>query len=284
MIRTSLNTSVLVTALLLFGADQGPARKHEHYGQGFSIDLTQSYDEVRDVVRQITRDGIIRGTYQYRGTNQLDGAEPASKCNAFSPWTGLGEVLYKIRPHTLAPEHFYQSSDEGTVAVRYIVQPLAPSGTRLRIDAIFIEATRRTRHASDGRVEDSEFEAISDTMKEIEDAEGKKREKLLSEQQQHQLEELQTQLDRETEQLKEVIAKEQRLEQQIQQQQGLHAARVKTSSADLKAQPYNQAKTIRLLSEREELTVLLETPAWLRVQTAGGEQGWVYRLMLEVSQ
>jgi hypothetical protein len=283
MTRTSLNTSVLVTALLLFGADQGHARKHEHYGQGFSVDLTQRYDEVRDVVRQITRDGIIRGTYQYRGTKELDGAEPASKCNAFSPWTGPGEVLYKIRPHTIAPEHFYQSSDEGTVAVRYIVQPLAPSGTRLRIDAIFIEVTGRTRHASDGRVEDSEFEAISDTMKDIEDAEGKKREKLVREQQQHQLEELQTQLDRETEQLKEVIAKEQRLEQQIQQQQGLHAARVKTSSADLKAQPYNQAKTIRLLSEGEGLTVLLETSAWLRVQTAGGEQGWVYRLMLEVS-
>jgi hypothetical protein len=283
MTRTSLNTSVLVTTLLLLGADQGYARKHEHYGQGFSIDLAQRYDEVRDVVRQIIRDGIIRGTYQYRGTKELDGAEPTSKCNAFTPWTGQGEVLYKIRPHTLAPEHFYQSNDEGTVAVRYIVQPLAPSGTRLRIDAIFIEASGRARHVSDGRVEESEFEAISDAMKDIEDAEAKQGEKLLREQQQQQIEELQTQLDRETEQLKEVTAKEQRLEQQIQQQQGLHAARVKTSSADLKAQPYNQAKTMRLLSEGDRLTILLETPAWLRVQTAEGEQGWVYRLMLEVS-
>jgi hypothetical protein len=275
---------VLLTALLLLGAQPGYARKHEHYGQGFSIDLTQRYEEVRDVVRQITRDGIIRGTYQYRGTKELDGAEPASKCNAFSPWTGQGEVLYKIRPHTLAPEHFYQSTDEGTVAVRYIVQPLAPSGTRLRIDAIFIAATGRTRHASDGRVEDGEFEAISDTMKDIEEAEAKQREKLLREQQQQQLAELQTQLERETEQLKEVTAKAQQLEQQIQQQQALHAAaRVKTSSADLKAQPYNRAKTMRLLSEGDRLTILLETPAWLRVQTADGEQGWVYRLMLEVN-
>src|SRR5690348_11305912 len=74
---------------------------------------------------------------------------------AFPPWTGQGKVLYKIRPHTLSPEHFYQSTDEGTVAVRYIVQPLTPSGTRLRIDAVFVEATLRKRHASNGRVEGS---------------------------------------------------------------------------------------------------------------------------------
>jgi SH3-like domain-containing protein len=69
----------------------------------------------------------------------------------------------------------------------------------------------------------------------------------------------------------------------VQQQQGLNHVRVKTSSADLKVQAYNQAKTVRLLSEGDRLIVLVETPAWLRVQTAGGEPGWVYRLMMEVS-
>ncbi|PYX08516.1 MAG: hypothetical protein DMG88_09970, partial [Acidobacteria bacterium] len=183
--------------MLLLAADRSHARKHEHYGEGFSIDLTQPYEKVLDVVQQITNDGIIRGTFQYKGTEQLDGAESANSSSAFSSWTGQGKVLYKIRPHTLSPEHFYQSNDEGTVTVRYIVEPLPPSGTRLRIDAVFVEATLRKRHASDGQVENSEFEAVSAKMQDLEEADAKGREKLLHDQQQRQLEELQAQLDQE---------------------------------------------------------------------------------------
>jgi len=280
MIQRFLGMTVLIIGLLLFAADQSEARKHEqHYGAGFSVDLTQPYKEVLDVVQQVTNDGIIRGTYEYKGTKDLDGAESANSSKAFPPWTGQGKVLYKIRPHTLSPEHFYQSTDEGTVAIRYIVQPLTPSGTRLRIDAVFVEATLRKRHASDGRVEGSEFEAISDRMKDIEDAEAKRHD-----QQQRQLEQLQAQLDQETARLRAATAKQQQLEEQLQQQQVLHAARVKTFNADLKAEPYNQSKTARLLSQGEQLTVLMETPSWYRVQMATGEQGWVYRLMLEITQ
>ena len=285
MIQRFLGMTVLIIGLLLLAADQSEARKHEqHYGAGFSVDLTQPYKEVLDVVQQVTNDGIIRGTYEYKGTKDLDGAESANSSKAFPPWTGQGKVLYKIRPHTLSPEHFYQSTDEGTVAVRYIVQPLTPSGTRLRIDAVFVEATLRKRHASNGRVEGSEFEAISDRMKDLEDAEAKRQEKLLHDQQRRQLEQLQAQLDQETAQLRAATAKQQQLEQQLQQQQSLRAARVKTSNADLKAEPYNQSKTTRLLSQGEQLSVLMETPSWYRVQTGNGEQGWVYRLMLEMTQ
>jgi SH3 domain-containing protein len=277
-------TTVLITGLLLLAADQSDARKREqHYGEGFSVDLTQPYKEVLDVVQQVTNDGVIRGTYEYKGTKDLDGAESANSSKDFSPWTGQGRVLFKIRPHTLSPEHFYQSTDEGTVVVRYIVQPLTPSGTRLRIDAVFIESSGHKRHASDGQVENSEFEAISDTMKDIEDAEAKKRERLLHDQQQHQLEQLQAQLDQETSQLTEATGREHQLQQQLQQRQGLQAVRVKTAQADLKTEPYNQSKTVQLLSKGDQLTVLVQTPNWYRVQTASGEQGWVYRLMLETT-
>src|SRR5207247_3679386 len=81
-------------------------------------------------------------------------------------------ALSLLFPYTTlfrSPEHFYQSNDEGTVAVRYIVQALTPSGTRLRIDAVFVEASLRRRHASDGQVENSEFEAVSAKMQDIED-------------------------------------------------------------------------------------------------------------------
>src|SRR2546428_6488827 len=133
MSKQFLSAGLLITALLLLAAHQTHARKHEHYGEGFSVDLTQPYDEVLDVVQQVTNDGIIRGTYQYKGTNQLDGAESVKTSPAFPKWTGGGTVLYKVRPNTLAPEHFYQSGDKGTVAVRYIVQPAGPDSTQLRI-------------------------------------------------------------------------------------------------------------------------------------------------------
>ena len=106
--------------LLLTPSD---ARKRQHWGEGFSVDLDQPYDQVLRIVQQVTNDGIIRGTYQYKGTNQLDGAESVKTSPAFPKWTGGGTVLYKVRPNTLAPENFYQSGDKGTVAVRYIVQP-----------------------------------------------------------------------------------------------------------------------------------------------------------------
>jgi SH3 domain-containing protein len=283
MTHRFLCTTLLITGLLLVAADQSNARKHEHYGAGFSADLTQPCNEVLDVVQQVTKDGVIRGTYEYKGTKNLDGAESANSSKAFSPWTGQGKVLYKIRPHTVSPEHFYQSTDEGTVVVRYVVQPLNPTGTRLRIDAVFIESNGHKRHASDGQVENSEFEAISDTMKDIEDAEARKREKLLHDERQHQLEQLQAQLDQETSHLREATAREHELEQQLRQRQGLHAVRVKAAHADLKAEPYNQSKTLQLLSQGDQLTVLAQTPNWYRVQTASGEQGWVYRLMLETT-
>ncbi|HEV2731307.1 MAG TPA: hypothetical protein VGV15_14855, partial [Terriglobales bacterium] len=90
MTRQFFCTSVLVTGLLVLAVDRSHARKHEHFGAGFSIDLTQPYNEVVNVVEQISNDGIIRGTFQYKGTKELDGAEPAKTSNAFSAWTGQG--------------------------------------------------------------------------------------------------------------------------------------------------------------------------------------------------
>jgi hypothetical protein len=53
---------VLIAAILLsfFSAH---ARKHEHYGEGFSIDLPEPYDLVLGTVREVVNDGVIRGTF-----------------------------------------------------------------------------------------------------------------------------------------------------------------------------------------------------------------------------
>jgi SH3-like domain-containing protein len=91
-------------------------------------------------------------------------------------------------------------------------------------------------------------------------------------------------LDQEREQLKAVNAEEQELQNKIQALQAGKPAHVRTASADLKAEPYNQSKTLQLLSQGAAVTVLLQTRSWYRVQAANGEQGWVYRLMVEVGQ
>jgi hypothetical protein len=277
--------SWLIFGIVVLSLTPSNARKRQHWGEGFSVDLDQPYDQVLNIVQQVTNDGIIRGTYQYKGTNQLDGAESARTSSAFPKWTGAGTVLYKVRPNTLAPEHFYQSGDKGTVAVRYIVQLAGPNSTQLRIDAIFQEDDRHHSHPSDGLVESNEFEAIAAKIKDLEDVAARQREEEAQKKQQQRVEELEAELDRENATLAAARAKEQQLQGKLQEPSpGNRTARVRTPSAQLKAAPYNQSRTLQTLAQGDTVTVLSQTRAWYRVQALNGQLGWVYRLMLEVAR
>jgi len=55
----------------------------------------------------------------------------------------------------------------GTVAVRYVVQELTPKSTRLYIDAIFVADSHHGKHPSDGYVETTEYNLISERLTEI---------------------------------------------------------------------------------------------------------------------
>jgi len=255
--------------------------RHLHWGDGFTVDLQQPYQQVVDLVRAVTEDGIIRGTHDFRGENELDGATPAKESAAFPPWTGGGTVLYKVRPKALAPEHFHETNDEGTITVRYVVQPLTANSTRLRIDAVFKEDTGHHTHASDGAVEDGEFEAISIRIKDLEDAQEKRRQDAQRSQLESKLQTLNAELEKENSQLAELRATEQQVQEQVQTLQGKRTASIKADSADLKSQPYNQSKTVQSLAQGEKVTVLRSTHNWCRVLAASGKDGWVYRPMLE---
>jgi Bacterial SH3 domain len=269
-------------AVILLSLSSSYGRKHEHHGEGFSIDLPQPYDQVLAIVQEVVNDGIIRGTFQYKGTSELDGAQSAQTSDAFPHWREAGQVLYKTRPHTLSPAHFYESADEGIVVVRYVAQPLSPVGTRLRIDAIFQEDSRHHSHASDGAVENSEFEAISTKIKEAEARAARRTQESARGEEQQRLDELQAELDRENAALTAALRKQQQLEQQVQQLEHTKAARVRTATAELQAAPYAEAKILELLSQGNAVTVLAQVSNWYRVQSSNGEQGWVYRLMLEL--
>jgi len=313
--RSLAKLLVILSALLLVMSSD--ARTHKHWGQGFSVDLNSPYDQVIKIVRQVTQDGVIRGTWQYRGTKDLDGAKPAETSRAFRNWSGQGTVLYKVRPDTLAPEHFFESADQGTVVVRYIVAPVSPNVTRLQIDATFDEDDHHRSHPSDGDVENAEFAAISDQLKgtghdqrptaaadtkqagdgtqklagalNTEAKElgnlGQKNPGTVAPQQQQgeKRTNLQSELQKENAQLQVTTERGQRLQKEIEDLQRQRSARVKSAKADLKAEPYNQSKTLQSLSRGDTVLVLLQTPGWYRVETLKGDQGWVYRLMLEAA-
>ena len=73
-----------------------------------------------------------------------------------------------MRTSVLAPLNFKESRDEGTLAVRYVVQSKDDSKTILRIDAVFVEDFLHTVHPSDGSVENAECQDIQDRIDAVE--------------------------------------------------------------------------------------------------------------------
>lgn len=273
---------ILCLALLPSFATYAGTREASHYGDGFTIDLDEPYDRVLQVVKNLLEDGLIRGTSEYKGTAELYGAVPGTGSTAFHTPPAPGTVFYKVRKDTLAPEHFYQSNDVGTVTVRYVIKALGPQSTRLTIDAIFQEDSHHHYHPSDGTVENAEFLAISDDIKDADDKEAKQKQEAEYAVEEKRMVDLLAQLDQARADLKAAKAKEEDLAKKVRSVSSGKPGQVKTATADLKAEPYNESKTLGLLAQGDSVTVLLEIRSWYRVQTNKGQQGWVYRLMLEV--
>src|SRR6202011_560055 len=136
-------------------------------GPGFSAEFSGSSAEVIQALNEVLEDQIIHGTYIFDKQPTLTGAIVVESTPLFEPWQGPGQVFYKIRKDAIAPRHFLESADQGTIAVRYIVIPEQEGRTRVRIDAVYMENTHRTVHASDGTVESSEYKAIQEHLQTI---------------------------------------------------------------------------------------------------------------------
>jgi hypothetical protein len=276
-----LGLPILIIALWLMPLH---ARKHQRWGEELSVDLEVPFDRLTKIVQEVSQDAVIRGTWQYRGTTELDAATASQTAPGFVPWKGQGVVLYKVRLGALAPQHFYESGDQGTVAVRYIVEPAGANLAHLRIQAVFAPEDGHGLHPSDGAVENAEFAEISRKIEDQKDQQRKQGEGAVQKQQETKTEELRVELERDRAELNVVTAQRQQLEQELRDLEKGGPGRIRTASADLKAAPYNQSKTIRLLSRDEAVTVLERTESWYRVEIGSGEQGWVYRLMVEVPE
>ena len=142
-LRTTTTSAVrplLYVALwwILFGCAVPVWGAPDAAAASFSIDLDKPYADVFAIVSDIAHNGIIKGSFEYKGEDSLDKAEFQESSRLFPAWTEPGKVFYKVRAKALSPSHFLNSNDVGTVAVRYVVQERGANSTRLFIDAVFI--------------------------------------------------------------------------------------------------------------------------------------------------
>src|SRR5690349_18929335 len=126
----------LLRFLLMVSAVTAAASKGED-SPGFVAELPANESVVLQIVQDIADDAIIRGTYVYEKEQTLSGAAPAKSSPYFGTWQGPGHAFYKVLKGAVAPRHFSSSGDIGTITVRYVVEPVNGSHTRVRIDAVF---------------------------------------------------------------------------------------------------------------------------------------------------
>jgi hypothetical protein len=146
----------------------GREKEKVSYGEGLIINVPLPESEVEQVVQEVVQNGIIRGTKEYNKDEFVSGAKPATSTHVFPQWTEAGKVFYKVREQALDPRNFKDSSDSGTLVVRYVLQAQGEKNTVLRIDALFKEDYRHTVHPSNGSVESAEYKDIQEHLEAIE--------------------------------------------------------------------------------------------------------------------
>lgn len=294
---------------LLFAASaaipvSGRAKKDSlAYGEGLIVNIPMPEPEVARVVEEIAGNTIIRGTKEYNKDEFVSGAVAATSTTVFPEWTEGGKVFYKVRKQALDPRNFKDSSDIGTLAVRYIVQEQGFENTVLRIDAVFVEDFKRTSHPSDGSVENEEYKDIREHLDAVE---------LMKKENAAALQAKQDRMAKENFGLgsdtvvlstppRDIPAQDANLEKKSSPasasatfdesaeslEQHLTELRrqverlVKKPGAPLKSAPFHSASTLKSLDPGAEVLILISTPYWYGIETHDGQHGWLQRDQLE---
>ena len=265
-------------AFSLFGALLSAARMPQRgpEGPGFVRELAASRSEVQQVLDDLLQDQTIHGTYIYDKERTLLGAKVVSQTPLFERWKGAGSVYYKIRTEAIAPRHFVDSADQGTIAVRYVVISVDENRTRLGIDAVFVENARRTVHSSDGTVEASEFKVFQEHLQamqldEQEALDAKRRRDGIALAKQT----LALQHEDESTRLSAAESSNQDLEQRVHSLRQEIQRRVKAPGTNLKAAPFRSAANVTNLSAYTDVVIMIITPRWYGVETPDGQRGWL---------
>jgi hypothetical protein len=277
-VRTLLAAFCLLSAALSRAAEpQKPLTT-----PGLAREFMASIEDVRQAVLSIQKDNVIHGTAVFDREPTLTGAEAADATPLFEPWKERGEAYYKIRRNAIAPRHFLQTADQGTIGVRYVIIPVSQDRTRVQVDAVYFETSHRVAHPSDGTVEKSEMKEIKDALDSMqqaamEAADARRRElsaELVRQSYQRQREDETTRLDKAQDSA-------QQMEQEIKELRHELERRVKAPGADLKAAPFQAAANLKTLAAYTEVVILIVSPHWLGVETPEGQRGWLPAEQLE---
>jgi hypothetical protein len=277
--------AALAILALVFLADNGstaPKDKPAPQLQGMVREFNASLAEVQQAVQAVQHDQIIHGTLMFDKEPILSGAEATDQTPLFEPWIEEGTVYFKIREKVVAPRHFIETGDQGTIGVRYVVSLAAEDRVRVRIDALYFETFHRVAHLSDGTVEKSEMKEIKDRIDSIRQAaidaaESRRRKESAELVRQSYI----RQREDEATKLGTLESDEKRLVAQLKELHRELERRVKAPGADLKAAPFQSAATLKPISAYTDLLILIITPNWLGVETPEGQRGWIYADRLE---
>lgn len=301
----SASTFAALLAALLVALPGAHARDKSgiDYGAGLIVNVPFPPDQVAQVVRDVVQNGIIRGSKEYNKDEYVSGATAVSETRLFPKWAEGGQVFYKQREHALDPRNFKNSSDSGTLIVRYVLQPQGDKHTVLHINAIFVEDFRHTVHLSNGSVESAEYKDIHDRLDEIsvmnaETAElqrekaarngagggssgGYSSSQPVDASASPQTAPAPTQEVSLAEANAAAAAAPQNLEERVKQLRSEVERVVKSPGAALKSAPFHTATTLQSLAPGTEVLIVINTTYWLGVETHDGQHGWILRNELE---
>jgi hypothetical protein len=278
---------VAFCCLILFSAGSdyalGLSSKHDLESKNaFMTDLSASEGDVLQAVKEVVGDQVVHGTFQFANEKEMAGAHAAGSASAFAPWTGTGTVFFKVAENVLSPRYFKNSNDLGTVTVRYVVQSVDPATTSLRIDAVFVEANRRTVHPSEGVVETAEYAAIQQRVQAMQVERKEAAEEQAKNEQQRAAKQAEAERAAHEAGLSaSAAASVQELEQRVEKLRRQVEAKVRAKDTPLKSAPYRSAATIQPLPAETQVVILILTPFWYGVETPDGHRGWVHRDQLE---
>jgi hypothetical protein len=293
LLKTAMILILALAALPLLAREKDATS----YGMGLIVNVPFPEAEVAQVVQEVTQNGIIRGTKEYNKDEYITGATPSISTRVFPEWTEGGKVFYKVRLKALDPRNFKDSSDVGTLAVRYVVQARDDKNTVLRIDARFVEDFRHVGHPSNGSVEGAEYKDIHDHLESIElmkaqtvEAEKEKRDHSAKTQRPAQMDAppptVPPAVAASTSSADAPINRDrqsppQTLEQHVQDLRRQVQRLVKAPGAPLQSAPFHTATTLQSLPAGTEVLIVVSTPYWFGVETHEGQHGWILRDELE---
>jgi hypothetical protein len=283
-----------------------PVPKHLEPPAGFQVLVDAPVEDVLKVVQQVIEDQVVHGTYSYEKERTLTGAHAATSSSLLDPAEPPAMTLYKVADNIIAPRHFKNTGDIGTITVRYVVRAVSPGKTNLQIAAVFYDA-RHVVHWSQGAVEAEEYGAIQQHLRELESMRLAAKEAADRNDDARQSgSEIRSEVPSAGEagrtgpappvQSAAVVAgtpepasgnsagsrdAEQQLEQEVGTLRRQVERRVKAKDTPLKSAPFQGATTLQKLPAQAEVVILIITPYWYGVEAENGQRGWIHHSRLE---